>query len=113
MVVRAYGSANGSKIILTREEGDRWEAVVPFDKDGEYVVEFFAEDEAGNVGYMCTILFAVSHHRNAGVHRTERIYRVRKKMQQYSLFPTGRDGSGPDENIFRDRMINQRGYPCI
>lgn len=87
MVVRAYGSANGQDVILTREEGDRWKAVVPFDEDGEYVVEFFAEDEAGNVGVMCTILFAVSHH-EMRAYIVPRGYTAGQKMQQYEAFPT-------------------------
>lgn len=62
MVIRAYGSVNGHQIILTPVGGDRWETVVPFQEDGEYVVELYAEDEAGNTGYMCTILFAISGH---------------------------------------------------
>lgn len=62
MVTRAYGFANGQAITLTRDVGDFWTAEVPYNEDGEYVVELYAEDEAGNIGYMCTILFVVSGH---------------------------------------------------
>ena len=37
MVVRAYGTVNGSQIILTPAGGDRWEAAVPFEYDGHAV----------------------------------------------------------------------------
>ena len=86
MVTRAWGSANGQDVILTRDEGDRWKAVVPFDEDGEYVVEFFAVDEAGNVGYMCTILFAVSHHKMKA-YIVPRGYTVGEKMKEYEAYP--------------------------
>lgn len=87
MVIRAYGTANGQDVILTRIKGDRWEAVVPFDADGEYVVEFFAEDEAGNVGYLCSILFAVSHH-EMKAYLVPRGYAAGGKVREYEAFPT-------------------------
>ena len=51
MVVRLTGKINGIDIILAREEGDRWTAVIPPVPSGVCVVELTAVDETGNVGY--------------------------------------------------------------
>lgn len=87
MVVRAYGTANGQRVIFSREGGDCWKAVIPFSDDGEYVVELFAEDEAGNVGYLCTILFVVSRH-EMRAYIVPRGYTVDQKKNGYEAFPT-------------------------
>lgn len=58
MVKRVFGSCNGKNIILT-ENGDRWDTLVPTDTDGTFVVDLYAEDEAGNTGYFATILYTV------------------------------------------------------
>lgn len=60
MVVRVYGSANGVDITFTPIGDDRWECAVPRVPSGEYVVDLYAEDEAGNIGYAATILFIVN-----------------------------------------------------
>lgn len=60
MVVRVYGSANGVDIVFTPIGNDRWECAVPKFPSGEYVVDLYAEDEAGNVGYAATVLFVVN-----------------------------------------------------
>ena len=60
MVVRVYGSANGVDIMFTPIGDDRWECAVPKIPSGEYVVDLYAEDEAGNAGYAATILFALN-----------------------------------------------------
>ena len=60
MVVRVYGSANGVDIVFTPIGDDRWECAVPKFPSGEYVVDLYAEDEAGNVGYAATVLFVVN-----------------------------------------------------
>lgn len=49
MVKRVFGRVDGCEVELNRSEGDWWNVPVPFDTDGEYVVEILAEDEAGNV----------------------------------------------------------------
>lgn len=86
MVVRAYGTANGQKIILANAGGDRWTAEVPFNEDGEYIVELFAEDEAGNTGYMCTVLFVVSGHR-MHAYIVPRGYEAQENRRKYILSP--------------------------
>lgn len=60
MVVRVYGSANGVGIVFTPIGDDRWECAVPKIPSGECVVDLYAEDEAGNVGYAATMLFIVN-----------------------------------------------------
>ena len=60
MVVRVYGSANGVDITFTPIGDDRWECAVPRVPSGEYVVDLYAEDEAGNIGYAATMLFVVN-----------------------------------------------------
>ena len=60
MVVRVYGSANGVDIAFTPIGDDRWECIVPRVPSGEYVVDLYAEDEAGNIGYAATMLFIVN-----------------------------------------------------
>lgn len=59
-VARVIGTVDGVEVMLNHTGGDRWEVPVPFDEDGEYVVEVMAEDEAGNRAYMTKMLFVVS-----------------------------------------------------
>lgn len=59
-VSRVIGTVDGADVILNHKEGNRWEVPVPFDEDGEYVVEIMAEDEAGNRAYMAKMLFVVN-----------------------------------------------------
>lgn len=57
-VARVFGRADGIDIIFKRNcEGDRWDVTVPFDMDCEYIVELYAEDEAGNISYLTRTLF--------------------------------------------------------
>ena len=59
-VQRVYGKCDGYDIVFYRnEETGRWDAAVPFDRDGEYVVEIRAVDEVGNESYYATLLFIV------------------------------------------------------
>ncbi len=59
MVKRVFGKVDGADVIL-QQKGDRWTVSVPFDSDGEYVVEIMAEDEAGNISYVSKMLFLVN-----------------------------------------------------
>lgn len=65
-VMEAYGIANGVRIGFTHQKGDTWTADVPWTEDGEYTAEIYARDEAGNVGYLCTMLFVISGHEMQG-----------------------------------------------
>ncbi len=62
MVTKVFGEANGFEVIFTYKEGNRWEITVPSNLEGEYVVEIFAEDEAGNTSYVCAMLFIICGH---------------------------------------------------
>lgn len=85
MITRAYGSVNGNNVILSLD-GDRWKVAVPFEEDGEYVTELYAEDEAGNIGYMCTILFVVSHH-EMKAYIVPRGYVAGRAYKEYEAYP--------------------------
>lgn len=58
-VAHVFGRVDGAKVVLNKEDGDRWSVPVPFDFDGEYVVEIIAEDEAGNQTYLAKMLYTV------------------------------------------------------
>ncbi len=62
MIARVYGTVNSEETVFSYAGGSSWEAVVPANGDGECAVEIWAEDEAGNVAYMATMLFTASGH---------------------------------------------------
>ena len=86
-ISRVYGEANGQSITF-EQEGDVWKADVPWSDDGEYATSIWAEDEAGNTGYICTVLFVISGH----------------ELQGY-VIPRGYAGSGSS--------LNYAGLPTI
>lgn len=56
MVVRLYGKCQGRDINFQLNEATgRWETAVPASPSGIYIMELWAEDAAGNVGYFATI----------------------------------------------------------
>lgn len=59
MVTRVYGTSDGVEIIFTPSEDGLWKCVVPVSQDGQYIVDLYAEDEAGNTSYFATVLFTV------------------------------------------------------
>lgn len=59
MVVKVSGKIDGKEVIFERAEGDRWNATVPYDLDGMYVVELTAENDAGNIAYCTKMLLIV------------------------------------------------------
>ena len=60
MVVRVFGTVDGTEVVLEHYHGDVWRVPVSLDQDGEYVVEIIAEDDAGNRAYMAKMLFVVN-----------------------------------------------------
>lgn len=56
MVVKLWGQCNGARISFDRDPSGRWETTVPPAPDATYVMELWAEDTAGNVGYFATVL---------------------------------------------------------
>lgn len=59
MVVRVYGKVDGHDLIFSKCSNGTWDVQVPYDEDGEYVAEIVAEDEAGNIAYIATLLYAI------------------------------------------------------
>ena len=59
MVVKVWGSVNGYDIVFVPQGDDIWIRQVPPAEDGEYIVDLYAVDEAGNQAYTATILFTV------------------------------------------------------
>lgn len=58
-VVRVIGNVDGIEIVFGRTEAGHWVSSVPYDLDGEYVIEVTAIDEAGNEAYSAEMLFIV------------------------------------------------------
>ena len=58
MITRVYGSCNEFTIEFQRREGsdlEIWDAIVPADKDGQYVIEVYAESSGGLTAYAATV----------------------------------------------------------
>lgn len=56
MVVRVYGTCNGSDIVFSKDPlSDKWATIVPKDTDGRYVIEVYAVDDSGNSTYLATV----------------------------------------------------------
>lgn len=56
MVARLWGTANGVPVVFSRiGETDRWSVTVPNQGVGTWVLALWAEDYAGNIGYLATI----------------------------------------------------------
>lgn len=60
--MKVIGKANGSQIIFNQTDAGTWETTVPANLSGEYAVELYAEDEAGNSSYLCRVLFVIHGH---------------------------------------------------
>lgn len=58
MVKSLYGLVDGQQIVFERN-GDVWETTIPADLDGTYIVELWAVDEAGNVGYRSDYIITI------------------------------------------------------
>lgn len=59
MVTRVWGKVDEHEVIFEKDENGTWILQVPFDEDGEYAVEVYAEDEAGNVSFLAKYLYVV------------------------------------------------------
>lgn len=106
MIVRVYGRANGAEIIFTRKEGDLWQTEVPANLEGEYIVDLWAENDAGRTSYVCRALFAISGHK-LKVTVLERGYTGEVSLGSF-LGGLGEGGSSPGS---RRGMHGQRAYP--
>lgn len=89
-VTRVWGLVDGQEIHFSVNSLGQWEASVPADADKTFVVELWAEDEAGNVGYFATVLFTfdpISLEYRFAFLDTE----ILPNMQDYSLKEDGFD----------------------
>lgn len=59
MVKKVIGKANDFQFSMTRKEDTRWETHIPILQSGEYALELFAEDKAGNIAYMAQAVLIV------------------------------------------------------
>ena len=59
MVVKVIGKTDTFTVIFDRIDEKRWNTLVPANVAGEYIMDLFAYDDAGNVGYMATAMFTV------------------------------------------------------
>ncbi len=69
MITRVYGSCNEFAIEFQRRDGsdlEIWNSIVPANKDGQYVVEIYAESSIGLTAYVATVLFLISGHEIVG-----------------------------------------------
>lgn len=60
MVDRVIGKADDFELIFDRTEGGHWQPVAPSNLYGDYPVEIWAYDTAGNISYLATMLYIIS-----------------------------------------------------
>ena len=105
-------------MIILEREGGIWKGTVPFSEDGEYIVELYAEDWAGNIGYYCTVLFAITRHsfvasvvpRGYEGEKKERGFDGDMKKQAFYIEPKKvRFGSEIKGRTFSSK-VKERGY---
>ena len=58
-VVKVVGRADDFELVLKQNAKGLWEAAVPFDSDGMYILDLLAVDEAGNESRFAKALFTV------------------------------------------------------
>lgn len=56
MISRVYGKVNESNIDFIKDNEGRWSVTIPRNLSGTYYLELYAEDVAGNISYMATVL---------------------------------------------------------
>lgn len=56
MVTRVFGRAGQYDLEFIKTSEGLWTAAVPFVESCEYVIDLYAEDEAGNISYYATYL---------------------------------------------------------
>lgn len=56
MLKRVFGTSNGLDINFTKSDYGKWETTIPRDLSGIYYLDLYAEDEAGNIGYMASVV---------------------------------------------------------
>ena len=59
MVVRLEGKVQGQDIIFKHVQGDDWEAVIPKNLTGIYIIELTAYDDNGNTAFTTRYILTV------------------------------------------------------
>ena len=70
MITRVYGKANGAEVIFSHVNDETWEISVPWEDDGKYTAEIYAENEAGNTSHSLHYAIRDFWARTTGLHRT-------------------------------------------
>lgn len=83
MIVRLYGTCNGSPVVFTNTGKNLWSVTVPRYASGEYLVQLTAEDEAGNKSHFLDALLAYDLY-HLTVSLIERSYKERFLGKRYS-----------------------------
>lgn len=58
-VDRVIGKTDSFEIIFDKIDNDKWTVDVPSYVVGEYIMDLYAYDDAGNLGFMATAMFTV------------------------------------------------------
>lgn len=58
-VARVIGKTDTFEVIFDKIDNDNWTVDVPSNIIGEYIMDLYAYDEAGNIGFMATAMFTV------------------------------------------------------
>ena len=58
-VERVIGKTDSFEVIFDRLNDNSWTVNVPSNIIGEYVMDLYAYDEAGNLGFLATAMFTV------------------------------------------------------
>ena len=56
MVTAVWGKIDGNEVVFRRGEGNGWKATVPLTTAGQFIVELWAEDDAGNRAFFAKVL---------------------------------------------------------
>lgn len=60
MVKKVFGKVNGQEVKFDQVEGNAYQVEFPSALDsGNYIVDIFAEDDAGNISYLNTLLCTI------------------------------------------------------
>lgn len=58
-VARVIGKTDSFEVIFSKTDNDKWTVDVPSNVIGEYIMDLYAYDDAGNLGFMATAMFTV------------------------------------------------------
>ena len=59
MIARVFGKINDNEVELIQVDEKTWNISIPRVKEGQYYVDLFALDQAGNQAFVATALFVV------------------------------------------------------